>query len=134
MFNHIADTHKDIDYIIWTGDLPAHDIWNQTREENLDIIKKTVLQMLQKFPGVPIFPALGNHESVPVNSFPLVSMKNISKNSISWLYDDLAKHWSNWLPQSTQKTIKSAAYYSALVRPGFRIISLNMNFCNNKNW
>lgn len=44
-----------------------HDVWNQTKEENLKIIKDTVKQMSEKFPGVPIFPALGNHESAPVN-------------------------------------------------------------------
>lgn len=26
------------------------------------------------------------------------------------------------------------AYYSVLVRPGFRILSINTNYCNNKNW
>lgn len=60
---------KDIDYIIWTGDLPAHDIWNQTKEENLSILKETVAQLLKMFPGIPIFPALGNHEAVPVNRY-----------------------------------------------------------------
>lgn len=47
--------------------MPPHDIWNQTREENLKIIKETVKQMSEIFPGAPIFPALGNHESAPVN-------------------------------------------------------------------
>lgn len=87
MLKHISETHpvsyklslynkqnyiknfplQDIDYILWTGDLPPHDIWNQTREENLKIIKETVKQMSDIFPGAPIFPALGNHESAPVN-------------------------------------------------------------------
>lgn len=60
---------QDIDYIIWTGDLPPHDVWNQTREENLYVLKETVAQMAQLFPGIPIFPALGNHEAAPVNRF-----------------------------------------------------------------
>lgn len=60
---------QDIDYIVWTGDLVPHDVWNQTKEENMKIIKETVKQMSEKFPGIPIFPALGNHESSPVNRF-----------------------------------------------------------------
>nr|XP_023022925.1 sphingomyelin phosphodiesterase-like [Leptinotarsa decemlineata] len=36
MLDHIQETHPDIDYILWTGDLPPHDIWNQTKEENLN--------------------------------------------------------------------------------------------------
>lgn len=58
---------KDIDYIIWTGDLPPHDIWNQTKEGNLNILRSTVQQLINYFPYVPIFPALGNHEAAPVN-------------------------------------------------------------------
>ncbi|KAJ8970429.1 hypothetical protein NQ317_006554 [Molorchus minor] len=73
MLQHIQETHPDIDYIIWTGDLPPHDIWNQTREENLKILKDTVKQMSDMFPGAPIFPALGNHESAPVNRWLLLN-------------------------------------------------------------
>ncbi|XP_039289630.1 sphingomyelin phosphodiesterase isoform X2 [Nilaparvata lugens] len=132
MFQHIAATHPDIDYILWTGDLPPHDVWNQTREENLMILKQTVAQMTQFFPGIPIFPALGNHEAAPVNSFPPPFVHN--DFSITWLYDELDTQWREWLPASVSRTVRRGAFYSVLVRPGFRIISLNMNYCNNKNW
>ncbi|RZF32884.1 hypothetical protein LSTR_LSTR004275 [Laodelphax striatellus] len=132
MFQHIAATHPDIDYILWTGDLPPHDVWNQTREENLMILKQTVAQMTQFFPGIPIFPALGNHEAAPVNSFPPPFVHN--DFSITWLYDELDTQWRQWLPASVSRTVRRGAFYSVLVRPGFRIISLNMNYCNNKNW
>ncbi|KAF4523493.1 hypothetical protein B566_EDAN004563 [Ephemera danica] len=132
MLQHIAATHPDIDYILWTGDLPPHDVWNQTREENLDIIKQTVDQLGQTFPNIPIFPALGNHEGVPVNSFPPPFVH--SDYSISWLYEAMDKQWRHWLPATTSPTVRRGAFYSVLVRPGFRIISLNMNYCNNKNW
>ncbi|XP_025421065.1 sphingomyelin phosphodiesterase isoform X2 [Sipha flava] len=134
MLQHIVATHTDIDYIIWTGDLPAHDIWNQTKEENLSILKETVAQLLKMFPGIPIFPALGNHEAVPVNSFPPSSLVNKPEYAIDWLYSELDTQWRRWLPGSVSRTIKRGAFYSVLVRPGFRIISLNMNYCNNKNW
>ncbi|XP_044735214.1 sphingomyelin phosphodiesterase isoform X2 [Chrysoperla carnea] len=133
MLKHIADTHPDIDYIIWTGDLPPHDIWNQTREENLKILRETVAQMSDMFPGLPIFPALGNHESVPVNSYPPPFLDS-TENSISWLYKVLEEQWRRWLPASVSHTLRRGAFYSVLVRPGFRLISLNMNYCNNKNW
>lgn len=133
MLKHIQETHPDIDYILWTGDLPPHDIWNQTKEENLKIIKETVKQMSNIFPNVPIFPALGNHESAPVNSFPppFITTPNVS---ISWLYDELDVQWRKWLPSSVSNTVRRGAFYSVLVRPGFRLISLNMNYCNNKDW
>ncbi|KAK9736131.1 Calcineurin-like phosphoesterase [Popillia japonica] len=133
MLKHIQDTHPDIDYILWTGDLPPHDIWNQTKEENLKIIKETVKQMSEMFPNVPIFPALGNHESAPVNSFPPPFVDS-PETSISWLYDEMDSQWRKWLPSSVSNTVRRGAFYSVLVRPGFRLISLNMNYCNNKNW
>ncbi|XP_044003284.1 sphingomyelin phosphodiesterase [Aphidius gifuensis] len=132
MLKHIQDTHSDIDYILWTGDLPPHDVWNQTREENLKILRETVTQMIETFPGVPIFPALGNHESAPVNSFPPPFVPE--ESSISWLYDELDKQWKRWLPAGVSHTVRRGAFYSVLVRPGFRILSVNMNYCNNKNW
>ncbi|XP_057330103.1 sphingomyelin phosphodiesterase isoform X2 [Microplitis mediator] len=132
MLKHIQDTHADIDYILWTGDLPPHDVWNQTHEENLKILRETVAQMAETFPGVPIFPALGNHESAPVNSFPPPFAPE--ENGISWLYDELDKQWKRWLPAGVSHTVRRGAFYSVLVRPGFRILSVNMNYCNNKNW
>ena len=133
MLKHLTEKHADIDYIIWTGDIPPHDVWNQTREVNLQIMKDTVQQMVETFPGIPIFPSLGNHESAPVNSFP-PDFPASENSSISWLYDELDKHWRNWLPAGTSNTIRRGAFYSVLVRPGFRILSVNTNYCNNKNW
>lgn len=133
MLKNIADTHPDIDYIVWTGDLPPHDVWNQTREENLKVLKDTVEQMSTMFPGTPIFPALGNHEAAPVNSFPPPFVDS-PESSIDWLYNELDVQWRKWLPTSVSNTVRRGAFYSVLVRPGFRLISLNMNYCNNKNW
>ncbi|XP_042207356.1 sphingomyelin phosphodiesterase-like isoform X3 [Homarus americanus] len=132
MLDNIAYLHPDIDYIIWTGDLPPHDIWNQTRESNLNVVRATVQQLVDYFPYTPIFPALGNHEAAPVNSFPPPFI--MGDYGVSWLYDELDHQWQRWLPQSTSPTVRKGAFYSVLVRPGFRIISLNMNYCNNKNW
>ena len=36
MMEHVAETHADIDYVIYTGDAPAHDVWLQTKEKNLE--------------------------------------------------------------------------------------------------
>ncbi|RWS30121.1 Sphingomyelin phosphodiesterase-like protein [Leptotrombidium deliense] len=132
MLKHISLYHKDIDYVIWTGDIPPHDIWNQTREGQLSLINE-VSALIHKHLGyVPVFPALGNHESTPVNSFPPSFIKG--NDSIDWLYSDLQKIWLQWLPNSTISTINKGAYYSVKVKPGLKLISMNMNYCNNQNW
>ncbi|XP_054719255.1 sphingomyelin phosphodiesterase-like [Uloborus diversus] len=130
MLSHINRTHK-VDYVIWTGDIPPHDIWNNTRKEAVYLLH-AASKLIHKYLGhVPVFPALGNHESSPVNSFPIPTIKG--NESISWLYNEVAKAWSPWLPDSSF-TLKLGAYYSVLVNPGFRIVSINMNYCNSLNW
>lgn len=77
---------QDIDYILWTGDLPPHDVWNQTKEENLKVLQETVAQMSDMFPGVPIFPALGNHESSPVNRYVTIIFIHGSRIFLKFTY------------------------------------------------
>lgn len=71
-FEHALDfikqTHDDIDYVIWTGDLVPHDIWNQTKDELMRAIEESIELVTEKLPGVQVFPAIGNHERIPVNS------------------------------------------------------------------
>lgn len=132
MMKAIAAKHKDLDFVIWTGDVPAHDIWNQTRDGQLDLIR-TVSSLFDQYLGhVPILPALGNHESAPVNSFPRPEITG--RSSISWLYNELDDIWSKWLPASSMEYIKKGAYYSVPLKKGLKLISLNMNYCNNQNW
>uniref|UniRef100_T1IQF8 Sphingomyelin phosphodiesterase n=1 Tax=Strigamia maritima TaxID=126957 RepID=T1IQF8_STRMM len=103
MFDFIAKNFK-LDYILWTGDIPPHDIWDQSRADQIYVLKQTTKLFMKYFPNIPIFPALGNHESAPVNSFPPPYIKG--NDSISWLYDELINVWSNWLPNYTLPTIK----------------------------
>ena len=42
MYKHIA-AHHSIDLIYWTGDLPPHDIWKQSRQGNVEV-ESNILQ------------------------------------------------------------------------------------------
>ena len=66
-FRFIRENHPDIDYILWTGDIPPHDIWNQTRESQLELINVVGNLFDQYFGNIPIYPVVGNHESLPMN-------------------------------------------------------------------
>lgn len=56
--------------VYWTGDIPAHDVWQQSRQDQLRALT-TITELVRKFLGpVPVYPAVGNHESTPVNGFP----------------------------------------------------------------
>lgn len=47
-----------------------------------------VATMKKKFPNIPIFPAIGNHEGSPVNSFPHPFVTD-PQFSNQWLLDEI---------------------------------------------
>ena len=55
------------DLIFWTGDIPAHDVWDQPRAAQLHHIQVTADLLSQYFPDTFVYPSLGNHESAPVD-------------------------------------------------------------------
>lgn len=68
VLDFISQTHNDIDYVIWTGDLVPHDLWHQTNDELMRAIEESIQLVTEKLPGVQVFLAIGNHERIPVNS------------------------------------------------------------------
>lgn len=59
--------HNDIDFIVWTGDSSAHDVWNTSREINLRSLKTISQKIHKEFKDVPVLASLGNHEAHPIN-------------------------------------------------------------------
>jgi sphingomyelin phosphodiesterase len=56
------------DFIIWTGDNTAHDIWAQSQSYNINFT--TVLtQKIKSVTNATVIPSMGNHESYPVNVY-----------------------------------------------------------------
>ncbi|XP_041480574.1 sphingomyelin phosphodiesterase-like isoform X3 [Lytechinus variegatus] len=131
----ISKTQK-LDMIYMTGDLPAHDVWNQTRSDNIGVFNLVTDLFLKYFPGVKVYGALGNHESAPVNSFPPTDVIK-GDQSETWLYNTMAHNWidkAGWLPNATRANIQRGGYYDVLVYPGLRVVSLNSNAGNPMNW
>ncbi|KZS08591.1 Acid sphingomyelinase phosphodiesterase 3a-like protein [Daphnia magna] len=129
----MAALHTDVSYIIWTGDLTPHDVWSTEKAENLVIIDRLMTLIQQYFPSVPVYPTLGNHESHPVNSFAPPEITDVELNT-AWLYDEADRQWARWLPADASSTIRYGGYYTTLVQPGLRIISMNMNYCYTLNY
>jgi len=131
MFQYIAN-NEDFDYVYWTGDLPPHNVWNQTKSDQLYALAQLSKLFLKYFPNKIIYPTLGNHEAAPCNVFPPPYVK---EDSIGWLYSALATNWTaTGLPHYLAPNITSGAFYTMLLRPGFRLISLNMNYCAALNF
>ncbi|XP_053932841.1 sphingomyelin phosphodiesterase [Cuculus canorus] len=118
--------------VYWTGDIPAHNVWEQSRRDQLEALG-TVTELLRRRLGrVPVFPAVGNHEATPVNAFPPPFVTG--NQSASWLYDAMAEAWRQWLPPGALATLRTGGFYTAPVWPGLRLVSLNMNFCSRANF
>ncbi|CAG9841105.1 unnamed protein product [Diabrotica balteata] len=132
---HISNTHKDLDYIYFTGDVVDHTIWNTTIESNTKVITYAFRALQEKFPTTPVFAVIGNHESHPANVYAPHKEDILAKGlSTSWLYDLMAKLWSPWLPENALNTVRLQGYYAYSVSDRFKIIVLNNNVCFSFNW
>lgn len=121
------------DWVYWTGDIPAHNVWSQTRKQQLSELT-VISRLIHKHlgPNVTVYPAIGNHESTPVNSFPPPFIHG--NKSTSWLYNTMAEEWAPWLPETALKTLRYGGFYTLVIQPGLRVVSLNMNFCAQENF
>lgn len=115
-------------FVVMTGDLPPHNVWNQTHQSNLDYSMYISNVLLDTFDSlnIPVYPAIGyifsfsnkvffnqkirNHEGAPVNDFPV--------DKTSWLYGPLSQRYSRWLSTEAQNTFAINGFYSQLVEPG----------------
>ncbi|KAK3837370.1 MAG: Metallo-dependent phosphatase-like protein [Linnemannia gamsii] len=122
----------NIDFGILTGDIPPHDTWLRTKETVVPIEEhayETIASFLGN--GVNVYPAIGNHETSPSNLYPTEK----SGGSLQWLYNSLSSQWRPWLaPRVRLQVRNNYGAYSTSPHHGFRIISLNTNFCLNENY
>ncbi|KXJ72005.1 sphingomyelin phosphodiesterase-like [Aedes albopictus] len=125
--------HPDAAYVYHTGDIIDHGVWETTISGNVQSITRTNNLLKEVFGATPVYNVLGNHEITPTNVF---APSHIDRPdfSPSWVYELVADQWSNWLPAATKQTILHGGFYTALVRPGFRVIGLNNNDAYTFNW
>ncbi|XP_017480065.1 PREDICTED: sphingomyelin phosphodiesterase-like [Rhagoletis zephyria] len=131
-FNHIKKTHSSIDYIYQTGDIVDHMVWGTSTEKNADALKRVNDRLAELFPGIPVYPCIGNHEPHPFNVFSPNDVPDAINTH--WLYEELYEQWSTWLPAETKDTILKGGYYTVSPKAGFRVIALNNNDCYTSNW
>ncbi|KAF9167264.1 hypothetical protein DFQ26_005223 [Actinomortierella ambigua] len=116
-------------FSILTGDVPPHDVWNETIASVIED-HHVAYGAMKAGLKTPMYPAIGNHESHPPNLFPTQT----SGGDASWLYKNLATEWNSWLPADATNSVRQFGAYTASPRPGLRVISLNTNFCYTLNF
>ncbi|XP_035778474.1 sphingomyelin phosphodiesterase 1-like [Anopheles albimanus] len=129
MMEHIRTQHEHIDAIYFTGDIVHHFTWNTTIETNEQAMRQVFDLMKHTFPGVPIYPILGNHESHPANLYAPHTVTEALRTN--YLYDYIVEQWADWLPMTgrTRETLTEGGYYTVRTPYGLRIIGLNNNPC-----
>ncbi|GMT31295.1 hypothetical protein PFISCL1PPCAC_22592, partial [Pristionchus fissidentatus] len=131
---HISNTHKDLDYIVITGDMEAHDMWAYTKEKTKANLENITATMNKHFPNTPIYQAVGNHEGVPSDAFAPHGMPEYDARGPQWLYQILSILWSRWISPDAVKGVKYRASYVEYPSPGLKLISLNNNYCSVLNF
>eukprot|EP00026_Physarum_polycephalum_P007116 Phypoly_transcript_07170.p1 GENE.Phypoly_transcript_07170~~Phypoly_transcript_07170.p1 ORF type:complete len:517 (+),score=63.80 Phypoly_transcript_07170:107-1657(+) len=119
------------DFVFWTGDSVPHyldytSVERYTYEMVLEGCTNVVNQLKSAFQGIPVFPALGNHDNFLSDQLPP------SPAAKPWL-SEMADLWSGWLPEDALATVRYGGYYSTLIKPGFRVLSFNSIYCDKVN-
>ncbi|KAH8381287.1 hypothetical protein KR093_002107, partial [Drosophila rubida] len=127
---HMAQ-HK-IDWIYHTGDVPPHNVWSTTKQGNKDMLTEVDGLLAKYFPGIPVYPCMGNHEPHPTNVFGNSELP--AELSIDWLYDHVWSLWKKWLPAGAEVTVRRGGYYTHSPTAGHRIVALNSMDCYLFNW
>ena len=121
VLHHLA-TLQDIDFVLYGGDNPPHDVWIETEQSQMDI-ETTVVNMFKKnFPNTPVYPVLGNHESYPESEYLQDFYTNLTE-TLSRLWSSLAP-----FPASALKSIGYGGYYTLMLKPKLRLIAYNSDY------
>ncbi|KAI0739329.1 Metallo-dependent phosphatase-like protein [Irpex lacteus] len=120
------------DFILFTGDLVAHDPDNQ-------LSRYTVLfDLFKKILGAgPVYAALGNHDSYTQTQNAPHALGHPLASQFSWNYDHVAALWEHekWIPESAV-ALARAHYAAYMVRrqDGLRVITLNTDLWYRANY
>jgi sphingomyelin phosphodiesterase len=122
------DQEKLPDFVLWTGDTPPHDIWEESQVGQVKRMK-AVSDLLYAMLGnnIPVYPAFGNHDTFPVDQFAEPPLNQ-------WLMNNISLIWGRWLSSSALTTLRIGGYYSVTPEAGLRIISINTQYCDNVNF
>ncbi|XP_034017543.1 acid sphingomyelinase-like phosphodiesterase 3a [Thalassophryne amazonica] len=116
-FRHMAPLTQPADFIIWTGDSPPHvPVSELSTDTVIQVIHNMTLTIRKNFPNLTVYPALGNHDYWPQDQMP---------TSTNAIYQAAAKLWEPWLHADALRTLAQGGFYSQLIMPGLRLISLN---------
>ena len=82
---HPIFTDFQFDYVMFTGDLPPHNVWNQSRDDQITSLQTYTDLMKKYLPNKMVYNTLGNHESAPVNRYTSVCIVFLKTKHVRFL-------------------------------------------------
>jgi sphingomyelin phosphodiesterase len=130
----IVSMGPDHEFTFFTGDLVEGAEWQLTSDEISNDMNDVHYRM--DMGGLKLVcPAVGNHESDPVNSFPAQGV--VTDGPYQYIYDTLAADWEQWIgPTAAADEVRSNRGSYSIVNPGnnLKIISTNTQFWMRVNF
>ena len=129
-------TNNSVDFIVFVGDGVPHDVYNQSQEQHLTIMKQILYSWKDTIgKNVPIFNILGNHEGQPVNQFQGPPYDNWFNQPMSQLFAEwIDNEYSRYDDKLPSEIMSYGGYYTSLIRPGIRFIGLNTGYVQGGNY
>uniref|UniRef100_F7C8L5 Sphingomyelin phosphodiesterase acid like 3A n=2 Tax=Ornithorhynchus anatinus TaxID=9258 RepID=F7C8L5_ORNAN len=129
-FSFMNRSGQPASFMIWTGDSPPHvPVQELSTNTVISVIANMTATIRSLFPGLQVFPALGNHDYWPQDQLPI---------STSEVYSAVANFWKPWLSEDALRTLRKGGFYSQTLPSNLslhplRIISLNTNLYYSPN-
>ena len=121
--------------ILLTGDIPSHDIWNQSHSRNLEIITQVLEDLERLFPTTPTYYVFGNHDNFPINLCNTNQSTNQSYNALDYFQHLSTLGWFKWLGPHAQKTfLETGQYITGTPFRNLTILGLNSNLFTDSNF
>ena len=133
MYAAIASMVTDHEFTLFTGDLVEGAEWQLTSEEIINDMNDVHYRM--DMGGLKlVYPAVGNHESDPVNSFPAQSV--VTDGSYQYIYATLAADSEQWIGPTAADEVRNNYGSYSIIHPGsnLKIISINTQFWMRVNF
>ncbi|KAA1479006.1 sphingomyelin phosphodiesterase [Dentipellis sp. KUC8613] len=129
----VEDIGANAMFSIFTGDVVEGATWLVNQSEVSNDLEEWNTQMLQGI-RLPIFPSIGNHDSVPVNSFP----RNITNTTLDpqFVFDVQSSGWKVWINDTAAAEVHdmSGSYSVRVPGTNLRIISVNTQYWYKQNF
>ncbi|KAI0477086.1 calcineurin-like phosphoesterase [Xylariaceae sp. FL0804] len=131
MYAAIRQLAPNASFSIFTGDVVEGAVWATTDAEVTADLDSAYGRMQAL--GHPVYGAVGNHDSSPVNSFPPAAVDTTI--TTQWAYEVMSEDWAAWIGGNASASVAdNYGAYSYVDASGLKIVSFNTMFYYKQNF